>query len=721
MDVAAIINSLNDAQREAVSAPPRSMLILAGAGSGKTRVLVHRIAWLIKVEHISPHNLLAVTFTNKAAKEMRTRVEDLLKISARSMWIGTFHGLAHRLLRQHNKEAKLPDTFQVIDSDDQLRLIKRLMKAMNIDDNRWPPKQVVWFINAQKDEGIRAGHVQETDDVYQQQLLVIYHAYEDLCNRSGLVDFAELLLKAHETLRDNAELLAFYRERFKYVHVDEFQDTNTVQYAWLRLLTEGQDNLFVVGDDDQSIYGWRGAKIENMYNFQKHYPNHQLIRLEQNYRSTGNILKASNALIACNEGRMGKELRTDDGDGDLISLYSAFNEQDEAYFVVERIRKWVAEGNLRSDVAILYRSNAQSRQFEEKLMATGTPYRVYGGLRFFDRMEIKNALAYLFLMLHKDNDSAFERIINTPTRGIGAKTLDEIRLLAREKQISLWQAMLELIKAGHFTPRAENALKGFVQIINSLGEQAEGLELYEQVKNIIEKSGLIEFYKKEKGDKGEARVENLEELVNAARQFDYDEDNEESYSELDLFLAHAALESGDAQADDFEDCVQLMTMHSAKGLEFPVVFMVGLEEGLFPSQQSVDDIARLEEERRLCYVGMTRAMKFLFITYAESRRLYGKENYPRPSRFLKEIPAEQLQEIRLRANVSKPVTTHNKAKVTLGTSGRYQLGQRVGHQKFGEGVVLQVDGDGAQERVQINFANAGMKWLMLSYAKLDIL
>ncbi|HIG65742.1 MAG TPA: DNA helicase II [Methyloprofundus sp.] len=721
MDVAAIINSLNDAQREAVSAPPRSMLILAGAGSGKTRVLVHRIAWLIKVEHISPHNLLAVTFTNKAAKEMRTRVEDLLNISARSMWIGTFHGLAHRLLRQHNKEAKLPDTFQVIDSDDQLRLIKRLMKAMNIDDNRWPPKQVVWFINAQKDEGIRAGHVQETDDVYQQQLLVIYHAYEDLCNRSGLVDFAELLLKAHETLRDNAELLAFYRERFKYVHVDEFQDTNTVQYAWLRLLTEGQDNLFVVGDDDQSIYGWRGAKIENMYNFQKHYPNHQLIRLEQNYRSTGNILKASNALIACNEGRMGKELRTDDGDGDLISLYSAFNEQDEAYFVVERIRKWVAEGNLRSDVAILYRSNAQSRQFEEKLMATGTPYRVYGGLRFFDRMEIKNALAYLFLMLHKDNDSAFERIINTPTRGVGAKTQDEIRLLAREKQISLWQAMLELIKAGHFTPRAENALKGFVQIINSLGEQAEGRELYEQVKNIIEKSGLIEFYKKEKGDKGEARVENLEELVNAARQFDYDEDNEESYSELDLFLAHAALESGDAQADDFEDCVQLMTMHSAKGLEFPVVFMVGLEEGLFPSQQSVDDIARLEEERRLCYVGMTRAMKFLFITYAESRRLYGKENYPRPSRFLKEIPAEQLQEIRLRANVSKPVTTHNKAKVTLGTSGRYQLGQRVGHQKFGEGVVLQVDGDGAQERVQINFANAGMKWLMLSYAKLDIL
>lgn len=721
MDVTEIIDSLNDAQREAVSAPPRSMLVLAGAGSGKTRVLVHRIAWLIKIEQLSPYNILAVTFTNKAAKEMRNRVEELLSISTRSMWIGTFHGLAHRLLRQHNKEAKLPDTFQVIDSDDQLRLIKRLMKAMNVDDNRWPPKQVVWYINAQKDEGIRAKHIQETGDVYQQQLLLLYRAYEDLCQRSGLVDFAELLLKAHETLRDNTDLLAFYRARFKQVHVDEFQDTNTVQYAWLRILTEGQDNLFVVGDDDQSIYGWRGAKVENMFDFQTHYPNHKLIRLEQNYRSTGNILKASNALIACNEGRMGKELRTDDGDGDLISLYSAFNEQDEAYFVVERIRKWVAEGNLRSDIAILYRSNAQSRQFEEKLMATGTPYRVYGGLRFFDRMEIKNALAYLFLMAQKNNDSAFERIINTPTRGVGAKTLDDIRKLAREKQSSLWQAMIELLKSGHFTPRAESALKGFVQIINGMAEQANELELYQQVKNAVEKSGLIEFYKKEKGDKGEARVENLEELVNAARQFDYEEENEESFSELDMFLAHAALESGDAQADDFEDCVQLMTLHSAKGLEFPLVFMVGLEEGLFPSQQSVDDIGRLEEERRLCYVGMTRAMKFLYISYAESRRLYGKENYPRPSRFIKEMPTEQLQEIRIRAHVSKPVTKTKKPKISLGSSGRYQLGQRVKHAKFGEGVVLQVDGEGSQERVQINFSNAGMKWLMLSYAKLEVL
>lgn len=721
MEVATIIDCLNDEQRAAVSAPFRSVLVLAGAGSGKTRVLVHRIAWLIKIKHISPYNILAVTFTNKAAKEMRGRLEDFLNIPTRSLWIGTFHGLAHRLLRQHHKIAALPDTFQLIDADDQLRLIKRLIKSMNIDDNDWSPKEIVWFINAQKDKGIRAKHMQQSEELHEQKKLEIYRAYEALCTRSGLVDFAELLLKAYEMLRDNAELLAFYQMRFKHVHVDEFQDTNTVQYAWLRLLTEGRDNLFIVGDDDQSIYGWRGAKIENMYDFQKHYPNHQLIRLEQNYRSTGNILKASNALIACNNGRIGKELKTVDGDGDLISLYSAGNEQDEAYFVVEQIRKWVAEGNLRSDIAILYRSNVQSRQFEERLMVIGMPYRVYGGLRFFARMEIKNALAYLFLILHKDNDAAFERIINTPTRGVGTKTLNDIRKVARIKQMSLWLAMLELIKTSHFTPRAENALKGFVQLIDSLKDQVVDLTLYEQVKNVIEKSGLIAFHKKEKGDKGEVRVENLEELVNAARQFEYAEASEENFSQLDLFLAHATLESGDTQADEFEDCVQLMTLHSAKGLEFPLVFIVGLEEGLFPSQQSVNDIARLEEERRLCYVGMTRAMSFLYLTYAESRRLYGKENYPRPSRFLKEIPVKQLQEIRLRINVKQPVTTNKTAKTTLGSSGRYLLGQRVSHEKFGEGIVLQIVGGGTQERVQINFTTAGIKWLMLSYARLESL
>lgn len=725
MDVATIIDSLNDAQRQAVSAPTRSMLILAGAGSGKTRVLVHRIAWLIKIENTSPYNILAVTFTNKAAKEMRGRVEDLLEISTHSMWIGTFHGLAHRFLRQHHEEAKLPNTFQVIDSDDQLRLIKRLMKVMNIDDKKWPPKQMVWFINAQKDEGIRAQHIQvNSNDIFQQKQIEIYHAYETLCIRSGLVDFAELLLKMYETLRDNKDLLDFYHSRFKHVLVDEFQDTNTIQYAWLLLLTKSRDNLFVVGDDDQSIYGWRGAKIENMFNFQQQYPNYLLIRLEQNYRSTGHILKASNALIACNESRMGKELRTASGDGDLLSLYAAFNEQDEAYFVIERIRKWVNDGNLRSHVAILYRSNAQSRLFEEKLMSTGTPYRVYGGLRFFDRMEIKHALAYLFLIAHQGNDAAFERVINTPTRGVGTKTLDDIRRTARDQQITLWQSMVSLIKVGHFTPRAENALKTFIQLIDRLTNQTQNIELYEQVKMTIESSGLIEFYKKNKDDKGEARIENLEELVNAARQFDFDMSEAEGQSELDLFLAHAALESGETQADDFEDCVQLMTLHSAKGLEFPLVFLVGLEEGLFPSQQSIEDAARLEEERRLCYVGMTRAMTLLYLSYAESRRLYGKENSPRPSRFLKEIPSEQLQEIRVRANINKPISSAfspPKKASSVGTSGRYRLGQRVNHEKFGGGVVLQMEGEGDQERVQINFTTAGMKWLMLSYAKLSTL
>ena len=445
MDVTTIIDSLNDTQRQAVTAPSQSMLILAGAGSGKTRVLVHRIAWQIKVEGISPQSILAVTFTNKAAKEMRGRIEDLLSISAHNLWIGTFHGIAHRLLRRHAKQARLPETFQVMDSSDQLRVIKRLLSTLNFDDKQWPPKEIQWYINAQKDEGIRAKHCVETGDSHERQRLIIYKAYEDLCERSGLVDFAELLLRAHELLRNNAEVLEFYQQRFSQVHVDEFQDTNTIQYAWLRLLTEGKDNLFVVGDDDQSIYGWRGAKIENIYSFQRHYPNHQIIKLEQNYRSTGTILQASNKVIANNTGRMGKELWTDAGDGDLISLYAAFNEQDEAYFVVDRIRAWVNEGGLRSDTAILYRSNSQSRQFEEKLIATGTPYIVYGGLRFFDRAEIKNALAYLRLIANRDDDASFERVINTPTRGIGAKAIDEMRNIARDQSVSLWSAAILLI------------------------------------------------------------------------------------------------------------------------------------------------------------------------------------------------------------------------------------------------------------------------------------
>ena len=721
MDVTLIIDSLNDAQRQAVTAPSQAMLVLAGAGSGKTRVLVHRIAWQIQVEAIPAHSILAVTFTNKAAKEMRSRIESLLNMSTQSLWIGTFHGIAHRLLRRHTKQAKLPDTFQVMDSSDQLRVIKRLINTLNLDDSKWPAREAQWYINAQKDEGIRARHMLDTADLHQRQMLRIYKAYEEICDRSGLVDFAELLLRAHELLRDNQDILDFYQQRFRQVHVDEFQDTNTIQYAWLRLLTDGKDNLFVVGDDDQSIYGWRGAKIENIYSFQKHYPNHQVIKLEQNYRSTGTILKAANTIIANNTGRMGKELWTATGEGEPCSLYAAFNEQDEAYFVVERIRTWINEGGLRSDAAILYRSNAQSRQFEEKLMATATPYKVYGGLRFFDRAEIKNALAYLRLMSNRNDDASFERIINTPTRGIGAKAIDDIRCIARDQSLSLWASAIVLINQRTMTARATNALIGFLELIKELTTQAPDLELYEKVKFVIEKSGLIELYQKEKMDKGEEKVENLEELVNAARLFDFDRENEEGMGELDMFLTHAALESGDNQGDDFDDCVQLMTIHSAKGLEFKLVFLVGMEENLFPSQQSVDDVGRLEEERRLCYVGMTRAMQHLYLTYAESRRLYGRESYPRPSRFLREIPSELIQEVRVRATINHPVTPIQIKNSSLQTIGSYKLGQRVSHAKFGEGVVLQIEGSGAQERVQINFKTAGVKWLMLAYANLEVL
>ena len=720
MDITPIIDSLNDAQRAAVTAPNRALLILAGAGSGKTRVLVHRIAWQLRVEGIGAHNILAVTFTNKAAREMRNRIEDLLSLSTQTMWIGTFHGLAHRLLRRHAKQAKLPETFQVMDSADQLRLIKRLAAGMNLDETKWPPKQFQWYINAQKDEGKRARHQLDTGDVFQRQMLAVYKAYEELCDRSGLVDFAELLLRAHELLRDNSDLLAFYQQRFLQVHVDEFQDTNTIQYAWLRLLTEGKDNLFVVGDDDQSIYGWRGARVENIFNFQKHYPNHQVIKLEQNYRSTGNILNAANKIISLNEARMGKELWTDAGEGELISLYAAFNELDEAYFVVDRIRSWVNEGGLRRDAAILYRSNVQSRQFEEKLMATGTPYRVYGGLRFFERAEIKNALAYLRLIANRHDDASFERVINTPTRGLGAKAIEDIRLLAKDQAVSLWSAAVLLLKQNPMTPRAKNALIGFLELIDRLSAQAEGLELHEKVQLVNEQSGLLNLYQNEKGDRGEEKLENLEELCNAARLFDGAQENEADLSELDLFLAHAALEAGEMQGEEFDDCVQLMTLHSAKGLEFKLVFLVGMEEGLFPSQQSSDDIARLEEERRLCYVGMTRAMRQLYLTYAESRRIYGKESYPRPSRFIREIPAELIQEVRMRGHVSRPMTVDKPVR-SLTPERRFKLGQRVGHAKFGEGVVLQIEGDGAQERAQINFKQAGVKWLMLNYAQLDVL
>lgn len=719
MDITHILDGLNDAQRDAVSSAEKSALILAGAGSGKTRVLVHRVAWLMQVEGVSPYAILAVTFTNKAAAEMRERVQKMLKAPVGGMWIGTFHGIAHRLLRMHAQELGLPDAFQVLDSDDQFRMIKRLLKSMNIDDSRWPPRQVQWFINAKKDEGKRAKHLPASTDHFEQQMLDIYAEYERSCQRSGLVDFAELLLRAHELLRDNDEVRAHYQQRFQHVLVDEFQDTNTIQYAWLRLLTEPSKNLYVVGDDDQSIYGWRGAKIENIHRFKKDYPQHRLVKLEQNYRSSSTILKAANALIVNNDGRMGKELWTDGEEGESIALYSGFNDQDEARFVVDRIKDWASQGNARAEAAILYRSNAQSRLFEEYLMSAGVPYRVYGGQRFFERLEIKNALAYMQLATHHDNDAAFERIVNTPTRGLGAKTLEILRGVAREQSISLWQAANSVCENLQLSGRALNALSGFINLIRTINRELNEMSLHEQVEQVISRSGLIEFHKKEKGEKGEARVENLEELINAARQFSYESSADDNLSELDAFLANAALEAGEAQGDKFEDCVQLMTLHSAKGLEFPLVFMTGMEEGLFPSQRSVDDVAKLEEERRLAYVGITRAMKQLYITYAESRRLHGQENYPMPSRFIREIPAELMQEVRLGARISRPVSSSYSTSVTEKPGVGFSVGQHVEHAKFGEGVVLNYEGSGAQARVQVNFSSEGPKWLMLAYAKLE--
>jgi len=587
MDITSILDPLNDAQRQAVSAPLQPMMVLAGAGSGKTRVLVHRLAWMIQVESLPPHSLVAVTFTNKAAREMRGRVEDLLKIETRGMWLGTFHSLAHRLLRRHAREAGLPEGFQVLDSDDQYRLVRRIMRDLKVDEGRWPPRQVQWYINAQKDEGRRPEHL-VASDLFERQMLDLYQAYEQQCQRAGLVDFGELLLRAHELLRDHPSLLQHYRRRFAHVLVDEFQDTNAIQYAWLRLVTGDNENLFVVGDDDQSIYGWRGARVENIQRFLDDFPRHQLVRLEQNYRSTAHILDAANGLISHNRGRLGKQLWTEGGEGEPISVYSAFNDVDEARFVIGRIQQWLERGGQRSEAAILYRSNAQSRLFEEQLLAAGIPYRVYGGLRFFEHAEIKSALAYLRLIANRDDGPSFERVVNLPTRGIGARSVDILREYAREREVSLWQAAEQLSQSGGLTSRARNSLLKFMQLIDTLDETTRGMTLADLVKRVVESSGLIEHYAKEKGDQGEVRVENLKELVSAARQFaSVDDDEEEDGGPLETFLAHAALEAGETQAAASEDSVQLMTLHSAKGLEFPLVFMVGLEEGLFPSMQSL--------------------------------------------------------------------------------------------------------------------------------------
>ena len=715
-----LISGLNDKQRQAVSADDGHMLVLAGAGSGKTRVLVHRIAWLIQQRNYSPYSILAVTFTNKAASEMRGRVEQLLGSSVRNMWIGTFHGLAHRLLRAHYMDVGLPQNFQILDSDDQQRLIKRLIKSMNLDEKRWPAKQAQWYINGKKDEGLRAQHI-ETFDPNEQTLKSIYQAYQESCDRAGLVDFAELLLRAHELLRHNKSVREHYQRRFRHILVDEFQDTNAIQYAWIRLLSGAENFVTIVGDDDQSIYGWRGARVENIQQFMDDYPAVTTIRLEQNYRSTGTILRAANAVIANNAERLGKDLWTDGNEGEPVSLYAAFNEMDEARYIVGRIEEWRDQGNALQDVAILYRSNAQSRVLEEALLHARMPYRIYGGLRFFERQEIKDALGYLRILSNRDDDAALERVINTPTRGIGNRTLDIIRQTARENQQSLWQAANLMVAEKALAGRARNAVAAFIDFIEGLDDETEDFTLGRLSDEVIRRSGLLAMYEAEKGEKAETRVENLKELVNACQNFNLD-DSEEDMSPLNAFLAHAALEAGEEQADEYQDAVQLMTLHSAKGLEFPLVFMTGVEEGVFPSQQSMDEPGRLEEERRLCYVGMTRAMQKLVLTYAEQRRIYGQEFFHKVSRFVSEIPADTLHEVRLQTQVQRPSSYsrfNNAASHEAFEQTGYQLGQRVRHPKFGDGTVLNYEGTGPQSRIQINFDQVGSKWLVVAYARLE--
>ena len=722
MDVSSLLDGMNDKQREAVAAPAQNMLVLAGAGSGKTRVLVHRIAWLMQVEQVPASAILAVTFTNKASAEMRGRVEQLLGGRLFGLWLGTFHGLAHRLLRAHHLDANLPQDFQILDSDDQLRLLKRILKGMNLDEKQWPPRQAAGFINARKDEGLRPKDIQVLNDPLQKTYQRIYQVYQDTCDRAGLVDFAELLLRAHELWLHKPHILAHYQDRFRHILVDEFQDTNSIQYAWLQMLAGQQARVMIVGDDDQSIYGWRGARVENIARFLRDFPGAETIRLEQNYRSTGTILKAANTLIANNAERMGKELWTDGEEGESIALYGAFNEVDEARFVVERIKQWRQQDGLLSEAAILYRNNAQSRVLEEALIQARLPYRIYGGLRFFDRQEIKDALGYLRLVNNRGDEAAFERIVNTPTRGIGERTLGLVREAARDRQVTLWQSAWALVDEKVLTGRAASAVSRFLALINQLEDETRELPLHVQTDRVIELSGLKAMYQAEKGEKAQARVENLEELVSATRQFTPSEDDDMPL--LSAFLSHAALEAGESQADQFDDAVQLMTLHSAKGLEFPLVFMVGVEEGMFPSQQSAEESQRLEEERRLAYVGMTRAMSKLYISHAESRRLYGREMFHRPSRFIKELPTDCLEEIRLKASVSRAVPngrfSQDRVQETFNETG-FRLGQRVAHPKFGEGIVLNFEGAGDHSRVQVNFNDGGSKWLVTAYARLEAL
>lgn len=719
MDFSELLNGLNERQREAVAAPLANYLVLAGAGSGKTRVLTYRIAWLIGVENISPNAILAVTFTNKAAAEMRHRIENLLQDQITppfGMWVGTFHSLAHRLLRRHALDAGLPQDFQILDSEDQLRLVKRLVKSYNLDEGLYPPKQICWYINNKKDLGLRADQI-EIHNKEDRSWIEIYKIYQDACDRAGLVDFAELLLRTYELWQKKPLILQRYQQRFQHILVDEFQDTNNIQYEWVKLLAGNSANVMIVGDDDQSIYGWRGAKIDNIYRFLTDY-HAETIRLEQNYRSTENILQAANMLIANNEGRLGKHLWTEGNKGDPVGIYRAFNEHDEARFVTSQIKQWVDEGGNYDQCAVLYRSNRQSRILEEAFLQSGLPYRIYGGLRFFERQEIKDALGYLRLLANRQDDVAFERVVNTPPRGIGDRTLEILRDIARKRTLTLWQATHLALEEKLVQGRAASALLRFIELINALDNDTFDLPLTEQTEFVIEHSGLKEMYQKEKGEKGEVRLENLDELVFAARDFQKP-DEAEDMSDLIAFLTHASLEAGEGQASPHQQCVDLMTLHSSKGLEFDRVFIVGMEEGLFPSGASGEE-GRIEEERRLAYVGITRARKNLTLCYAEQRRVYSQEEKRIVSRFINELPEENIQEIRLRGTVTRAVNLAavGTAKSILENS-EWKPGQRVKHHKFGYGSIINVEGSDKNCRLQIAFQNQGIKWLIAHLANLE--
>ena len=709
------LDQLNPEQAAAVTLPRVSALILAGAGSGKTRVLTTRIAYLVQTAQVSPAGVLAVTFTNKAAKEMLTRISAMLPINPRGMWVGTFHGLCNRMLRAHHREAGLPQLFQILDMQDQLALVKRVLKELSIDDEKYPPKQVVYFINNTKEQGLRARDV-ETSDEISLRYRDCYAAYEAQCQREGSVDFAELLLRSYELLQRNEPLRQHYQARFKYILVDEFQDTSRFQYEWLKLVAGKDSAVFAVGDDDQSIYAFRGAHAGNMQTFLREFGVENIIKLEQNYRSQGNILDAANALIGHNHERLGKNLWTAEGAGEPIRLYAADSDLDEAQFIVDEVRALTREHVAASHIALLYRSNAQSRVLEHALFSAGVPYRVYGGLRFFERQEVKHALAYLRLIANPDDDSALLRVINFPARGIGSRTVEQIQAIAREQGLSLWQAACQ--KGG----KAGKGVPAFVLLIEALRTETAALNLAEQVEHLLYASGLVAHYQTSKTEAD--RVENLEELVNAAAAFlkEYDgERTEDMPDTLTAFLAHAALEAGDNQAQAGQEAVQLMTVHAAKGLEFHSVFISGLEEGLCPHENSMFEQDGLEEERRLMYVAITRARQRLYLSFAHSRMLHGQTRYGVASRFLSELPAQLLRPIKS-APEPQPATTWASAprpRIEAENGAAFRIGQNVTHPKFGNGVIVNCSGRGVNAEVEVNFHHAGTKRLALQYAKLS--